>query len=76
MIFSTRELQLSDRVVPAWTALPEAAAWPALKRLMQRGALIDVPDDLLDPKLRSGRPSPSVKGKPKQRAKTRTKAAP
>jgi hypothetical protein len=75
MIFAVKKLQLSDRVVQPWTALPEAASWPAFKRLLQRGALVDVPDDLLDPKLRSGRASAPVKGKPKQRTKTRTKAA-
>ena len=47
MIFSAKRLKLEGGEVPAWTPLPQAREWPALNRMLQSGALIDVPDELL-----------------------------
>jgi hypothetical protein len=47
MIFAAKRLKLEGGEVPAWTPLPQAREWPALNRMLQSGALIDVPDELL-----------------------------
>ena len=47
MIFAAKRLKLESGEVPAWTPLPQAREWPALNRMLQSGALIDVPDELL-----------------------------
>lgn len=47
MIFAAKRLKLEGGEVPAWTPLPHAREWPAFRRMLENGALIDVPDELL-----------------------------
>ena len=47
MIFAAKRLKLEGGEVPAWTPLPQAREWPAFRRMLENGALIDVPDEIL-----------------------------
>ncbi|MGA1512743.1 MAG: hypothetical protein ACO32L_06715, partial [Aquiluna sp.] len=47
VIFSAKRLRLDGGEVPAWTPLPQAHEWPAFQRMLMRGDLVDVPDELL-----------------------------
>ena len=60
MIFAAKRLKLDDGEVQAWTPLPQAREWPAFDRMIQTGALIDVPDEIL---------SQSIKRQGKARSK-------
>ena len=60
MIFAAKRLKLEGGEVQPWTPLSQAREWPALDRMLQTGALIDVPDEIL---------SQSIKRKAKVKAK-------
>ena len=60
MIFAAKRLKLEGGEVQPWTPLPQAREWPALDRMLETGALIDVPDEIL---------SQSIKRKAKVKAK-------
>ena len=57
MIFAAKRLQIDGREVQPWTPLPEAYSWRALERMLDRGQLIDVPDELLLRSLRKNKKS-------------------
>jgi hypothetical protein len=47
MIFAAKRLKLEGSEVQPWTPLPQAREWPAFRRMLENGTLIDVPDELL-----------------------------
>ncbi len=64
MIFPTRDIKTNSGKVEAWTPLPEARSWPAFRRMITSGTLVEVPDHLLAadlrPKRKRGRPRKRV----------------
>ncbi len=64
MIFPTREITTNSGKVAAWTPLPDARNWPAFRRMVLAGTLVEVPDHLLSadlkPKRKRGRPRKRV----------------
>jgi hypothetical protein len=66
MIFPTRDIKGSEGTIKAWTPLPDARSWPAFRRMMTSGALVEVPDELLCAKLQPKKEKRS-RGRPRKR---------
>ena len=65
MIFPTRDITTDDGTVKAWTPLPDAREWPAFRRMITSGTLVEVPDRLLAD---MGKPKPKRgRGRPRKR---------
>ena len=66
MIFPTRDIKSEEGIIKAWTPLPDARSWPAFRRMMTSGTLVEVPDELLCAKLKPKQDKRS-RGRPRKR---------
>ena len=66
MIFPTRDIEGNEGTIKAWTPLPGARSWPAFRRMITAGTLVEVPDELLCAKLKPKKEKRS-RGRPRKR---------